>query len=208
MQNLLIPKTIMSAWNYRRYRYCRFLSSARTLSVVRRCTNPSIHFFVSTSRSVVWQAKNGIMFDCAHIQAFTSLSTKTLSSSRSVVDCALCGVVWCIVVCVCRYMLCWCWCAMCGACCVWCMARLGTRKPPVCRFKTHPCVPAKRPHFEHMRAFCPHTRKRFEPTHGDVWNLHTERREGGGGFSSLSSLLSFSLPSFSLSSFSLPSFSS
>ena len=47
--------------------------------MVRRCTYPSIHFFVSRSRSVV---------DCAHIQAFTFISTKTLSSSRSVVDCA------------------------------------------------------------------------------------------------------------------------
>ena len=47
---------------------------------------------------------------------------------------------------------------------------------------------------------------RFEPTHGDVLNLHTGRREGGGvvvvvwrreegrGFSSLSFSLLFSLP--------------
>ena len=77
-------------------------------------------------------------------------------------------VLWCIVVCVCRYVLfwCWCWCAMCGAWCAWCVcgvcgvlcvvcvARLGTRKKnrvyaqnvSVCRFKTPPCVPAKRPH--------------------------------------------------------------
>ena len=45
---------------------------------------------------------------------------------------------------------------------------------PVCRFKTSPCVPAKRAHVEHMRAFCRHTRKRFEPTHGDVLFLHTK----------------------------------
>ena len=50
-----------------------------------------------------------------------------------------------------------------------------------------------------MRAFCTYTRKRFEPTHGDVLNLHT-------GSLSLS-LLYFSL-SLVLSSFSLPSFSS
>ena len=31
-----------------------------------------------------------------------------------------------------------------------------------------------------MRAFCRYTRKRFEPTHRDVLNLHTERREGSG----------------------------
>ena len=35
----------------------------------------------------------------------------------------------------------------------------------------------------------------FEPTHGDVLNLHTGKREGGGR--SLLSLVPFSLPSFS-----------
>ena len=56
----------------------------------------------------------------------------------------------------------------------------------------------------HMRAFCGYTRKRFEPTHGDVLNLHTERRERGGVIFYLSS--SSSIPSFySLSLFlSLP----
>ena len=43
--------------------------------MVRRCIYPSFHFFVSRSRSVA---------DCAHIQAFTFLLTKTLSRSRSV----------------------------------------------------------------------------------------------------------------------------
>ena len=42
------------------------------------------------------------------------------------------------------------------------------------RFKTLLCVLAKRAHVEHMRAFCQHRRKRFESTHGDVLNLHTE----------------------------------
>ena len=76
-------------------------------------------------------------------------------------------------------------------------------------------------HFvEHMRAFCRHTRKRLEPTHGDVSNLHTGVREGEGegrGVSSLSrpfslslffllSLFRRSLHSFSFSfSFSSPS---
>ena len=92
--------------------------------------------------------------------------------------------------------------------------RVKVQNVPVCRFKTPPCVPAKRPHVFNMRAFCQHTRKRFERTLGDVLNLHTGRREGekSGGrvlFSLfLSSLLSFSLPSFSFSSlflFSLPS---
>ena len=36
----------------------------------------------------------------------------------------VCCVLWCIVVCVCRYVLCWCWCwcAMCGALCAWCVS--------------------------------------------------------------------------------------
>ena len=79
----------------------------------------------------------------------------------------------------------------------------------MCGFKTHPCVPAKRPHVEQNRAFCRYTRMRFEPTHGDVFNLHTVRREGGvvcgRGFSSLS--LPFSLSLFR-GSLSLLSFSS
>ena len=41
-------------------------------------------------------------------------------------------------------------------------------------------MPAKRPHVEHMRAFCRHTRMRFEPTHGGFFRVpsrathHTE----------------------------------
>ena len=35
-----------------------------------------------------------------------------------------------------------------------------------CRFKTPPCVPGKRPHVQHMRA--------FSRTHGGVLNAHTE----------------------------------
>ena len=41
----------------------------------------------------------------------------------------------------------------------------------VCRFKTHPCVPARRPHVFNTRAFCRYTRRRFECTHGGVLNL-------------------------------------
>ena len=74
------------------------------MALCSRC--PSIHFFVSRSRSVA---------DCAHIQAFTFLLTKTLSRSRSVAwqvhiqaftkltrswsvvrGAVLCGV-WCVV---------------------------------------------------------------------------------------------------------------
>ena len=76
------------------------------------------------------------------------------------VQCVVCGVygvcAWCCVVVV--LLL----------CCL-CVARLGTRKK-VCRFKTPPCVPAKRPHVFNMRAFCQYTRKRFDPPHGDVLN--------------------------------------
>ena len=118
----------------------------------------------------------------------------------------------------------WCvraiWCAVWCVCCL-CVTRLGTRKTPVCRFKTPPCVPAKRAHVFNMRAFCQYTRRRFEPTHGEVLNLHTGRREGwrggwwwwgGGEGVSLFSLFSLSLfPSLFLSSvvlFLLLSFSS
>ena len=57
-------------------------------------------FFVSRSRSIV---------DCARVQAFTFLLTKTLSISRS--------VVWCVVFCVCA----------CGVCsvCVGCVCTCG-----------------------------------------------------------------------------------
>ena len=41
----------------------------------------------------------------------------------------------------------------------------------VCTFKTLPSVLAKRPHVFNIRAFCQHTRKRFERTHGDVFQL-------------------------------------
>ena len=51
----------------------------------------------------------------------------------------------------------------------------------VCPFKTSPCVRFKRPrvyrHHAHMlkhMCACWHTRGRFERTHGDVLNLHTE----------------------------------
>ena len=43
-----------------------------------------------------------------------------------------------------------------------------------------------------MCAFCRHTRRRFERTHGDVLSIHTWRREGrrGGGGGGVGSLLS------------------
>ena len=127
-----------------------------------------------------------------------------------------CGVLLCV--CVCRYVWCWCWCwcAMCGVWCLWCtvcclcVARLGTRNPPVCRYKTSPCVGSKRIRVYRQNARMCSTCARFASTHGSVLNVHTETfltntriggkgggvGEGGGGFSSLS----FSRPSFSFSS--------
>ena len=103
-------------------------------------TYPSVHVETpSRSRSVV---------DCAHIQAFTFLLTKTLSRSRSVVWfvvwCVWCvmvvrcgGVLWCVVcvvlwwcvvvVVVCVVVLWWCVVVVCcGGACVWCVVKLGT----------------------------------------------------------------------------------
>ena len=141
-----------------------------------------------------------------------------------------CGVVMCGVgagvgvLCVVRCVrgVCVVVCCVCGVLCVVCGAAWHAEKPrvwvqnvSVCRFKTHPCVPAKRAHVEHMRPFCRHTWMRFEPTHGDVLNLHTVKRERGGCawggrgggrvlFSLfLSSLLSFSSVVLFLSSLSL-----
>ena len=110
------------------------------------------------------------------------------------VVCGVCGVcAWCLwcVCCVCCVL------GVCGVVCVCCLcvARLGTRKTPL---------------VSNMRAFCQYTRRRFEPTHRDVFNLHTERRKWGRK-GRRGSLLSLSLP-FSLCLFrrslSLLSFSS
>ena len=117
--------------------------------------------------------------------------------------CVLCVVVYCYVLC-----WCWCWCAMCGAWCVCrgcvcgvlcavCVARLGTRKNPVCRFKTSPCVGSKRIRVCRQNARMLNTCARFAGTHGGVLNLHTE------GFSLSSPSLFLSFLSFSLS---LPSY--
>ena len=107
-----------------------------------------------------------------------------------------CGVLCCVVMCVgagvgVQYVVCGV-CCVCGVVCVVCVARLGTRKTHPCvgskRLRVQVqnasvCIPAKRVHVEHMRAFCRFTRRRFEPTQEDVLNLHTE----------CLSLLSFSL---------------
>ena len=128
--------------------------------------------------------------------------------------CAFCVLVlWCIVVCVVCVGLCVLGCVCgCGVWCVWCVWCGLARKNPVFRFKTSSCVGSKRFRvcWQHARmcSTCARfagTRKRFEPTHGDVLNLHTERREGEG-FSSLSLVPSLFLSSFFFLSF--PSFSS
>ena len=191
-----------------------------------RCAHPSVHFFVSRSRSC-WPP-------CTYpsIRGCVVCVVVVMCACSVVYVCALCVEmvvrvcwenVWCMVLRVCvwdvRFVF-WCCgvflCVVCGVC----GATWHAEKKPVCRFKTPPCVPAKRAHVEHrfktlpfmpakrmhvfnMRAFC--------GTHGGVLNLHTETcwtytRGGGrrGGFSSLSLFPSlFSLPS----SFSLPSFS-
>ena len=106
-------------------------------------------------------------------------------------------------------MICWC-------CFAWCGAAWHAENTSVCRFRTPPCVPGKRPHVLDMRAFSRYTRRRLERTHGGVLNLHTEAFFAFSAFLALclSFLLSFSpSPSLlssllsSLSSFSLLSFS-
>ena len=168
-------KTINPHENYRRYRYYRFSSSVGSWS---RCTYPSIHFFVSRSRSVV---------DCAHIRAFTFLLTKTLSRSRSVVDCvvSVCVYTWCGGVCVCTCgVVCTC-CVVCCVvvlwCCVWCVvvwyvARLGARKKstPVFMSSSPPCVHSKclRVYWQDARML--NTSGRFAGAHEGILKLHTE----------------------------------
>ena len=97
----------------------------------------------------------------------------------------MCGV-WCL----------WCVCVVFGVCAVWCVlcvAQLGTRKPPVCGFKTPPCGPPK-------TCAC--------VQHAHVLHVHTEAFFTGCLSPSLSPLLlSFSRPFLFLSSFVLFSLS-
>ena len=72
-----------------------------------RCTNPSIHFFVSRSRSVVWQAhvqaftlklpQDHGRLPVEHISEHSLFSWRRLSRSRS--------VVWCVVLVVCCFVV-------------------------------------------------------------------------------------------------------
>ena len=109
---------------------------------------------------------------------------------RVCVQCVCVALVTCACSVVCVPCAWWClvWCVR----CVW--RGLARGKPPVCTFKTPPCVPAKRAHVFNMRAFCQYTRRRFQPTHE-----RRERERGGeGGFSSLSFSLPFSFSLFPL----------
>ena len=74
--------------------------------------------------------------------------------------CVLCfGVVVYLLCVLCVCVLCCVLGCVSGVLCVVCVPRLGTRKkPPVCRFKTTPCVQAKRAHVEtHVRVMPVHT---------------------------------------------------
>ena len=115
--------------------------------------------------------------------------------------CVLCFVLCCAVLCrrmlvlvlVCiECLLLVCVGVVCG---VWRGFARG-RKKNVCTFKTPPCVPAKRPHVDQMRAFCWQTRRRFERAHG-MRGLSPLSL----ALSSLSLCLSFSLFLFFPSSF-------
>ena len=107
----------------------------------------------------------------------------------------MCGVgagvgVQCVVCDVCGV----CVCVVCGVCAVCvCVARLGTRKTPVYRFKTSPCVHRQ---IARMCSTC----ARFARSQGGFLNLHTASLS----ISLLSSFLSSFLPFLFLRS--LPSY--
>ena len=93
-----------------------------------------------------------------------------------------CGVLLCILGCV-SGCVCGVWCVWCV--CVACVARLGTRKKK-CASSKRLRVSVKNASVYRQNArmlntcarFAGYTRRRLEPTHGDVLNLHTGRREG------------------------------
>ena len=77
------------------------------MALCSRCTYPSIHFFVSRSRSVVW---------CVHVACVVCGLCVHVVLCVVLVVCVCCCVV-VVVVCV---LLC------CGGACVWCVVKLGT----------------------------------------------------------------------------------
>ena len=103
------------------------IETLQILQIFIECRNMVGGASVHISKHSLFRLKSRSVVDCAHIQAFTFLSTKTLSSSRSVVDCAL-GFVWwgccvcmCVCVCVCACVLvclCLCLCFVCACVCL------------------------------------------------------------------------------------------
>ena len=196
-------KTINPHKNYRRYRYCRFLSSVGSWSVDRG----------------------------AHIQAFTfSMKLSQNHGRLSIVSISKHSCVWCVICVVwgwcgnvyvyvyvyvsCVVRVCWngctcwecvwcmCWkcvgCAFCVLCVVGvvmccvgagagvqcvvrgvcvlsvCGAAWHAEKPSVCRLKTFLCVGSKRIRVYRQNARICSTCGRFAGTRGCVLNLHTE----------------------------------
>ena len=89
-----------------------------------------------------------------------------------------CGVLCCVVMCgvgagvgvQCVVCGLWCVCVVCVVCAAWhteLPLRVQVQNVSVCRFKTPPCVPAKRPHEFNISG-------RFASTHGGVLNLHMD----------------------------------
>ena len=133
---------------------------------------------------------------CVYVGVYVGVCWCVCAESVCLMCVLCCGVLCCVIMCGVGAGV-GVQCVVCVVCCVWRGFARGKptvcrfKTSPVCRFKTPPCVPAKRAHVFNMSAFCRYTRRRFEPTHGDVLSIHT---------GSLS-LLSFSLSLFFLSSF-------
>ena len=88
---------------------------------------------------------------CACVLKWLCVCVECVCGVRAESVCGMC--VLCVECCgvllrVSRHLLCWCWCwrTICGALCAWCVS--------VCRFKTPPCMPAKRAHGCHRCVGC------------------------------------------------------
>ena len=152
----------MSARNYTRYRYCRLKLSVG----VRRCTYPSIHFFVSRSWSDVDCALCGVVWYVWCEGGVCTCSCTCTCSCSCTCTCTLCCGVVCSVGGV--------WCGVVLCCSVWCGAAWHAENTSVCRFKTPPCVRSRRLRVYRENARMCWTCGRFPGTHGGVLNAHTE----------------------------------
>ena len=74
-------------------------------------------------------------------------------------SCVVCSGVLCVLWCVCVVVVLW----LCGVSIQ--NPRVSIQTVPVCRFKTLPCVPAKRAHVE--------THVRVVPVHTEAFFVHT-----------------------------------